>query len=144
AETMVSRTSLTVGVPGNDNCVILASEGRDAVSIRGITVQVGRFPSRFSAEAGPKQLTLASDDLDDLQQVLGFAPLSGVVTLIPLRAAGLPMGVLMVESPARLPAEHTSAMASVAASAALALTDIRLTEDLRRDIAERRVLEGLQ
>jgi GGDEF domain-containing protein len=142
ATTAVTRSILSVGQPGGAEFVVLASQGHQADLVRGVTVHLSRVPARYRLADSTRQLMLDATALGELEQALGFAPHPGTVTLTPLRARSAPIGGLVVESPGRLPAECADGLTALAAEAALAFENLRLTEDLRRDIAERQALEG--
>jgi diguanylate cyclase (GGDEF)-like protein len=141
SETPVSRVSVTAGYPGSDEQVVLASEGQHAEKVHGLTVHMNRVPTKYRVAQATRQVVMDTAALTDLEAALGVPLHPGMATLTPLNTATASIGLLVVESPRQLPAECSDGLETLGAEVALALENVRLTEDLLHDIAQRTALE---
>jgi len=130
ADTEVTR--ITILLREGDLNTVAGSEGIDAELATGKAFRMDQIPPRYNARGQKRQFVIEASEQSAIAAFQGFPPHVGVVSLTPLIVKQQPVGMLMVESPAPLPAESADAVATLASEVALALDSARLTEDLRQ------------
>ncbi|MBV8719244.1 MAG: EAL domain-containing protein [Chloroflexi bacterium] len=135
AATGLTRVSLSL-VDG-DSFEVVASMGLDSNVASGTRKLLSTLPERartYGRET--RTLRVDADTAAELEFALGFKPHSGTLTLTPLLIRNDFVGLLVVETPARLATEYTTGLTALCAEVALALQSTRLTANLQRQARE--------
>lgn len=138
----LTRVSLSVAIPDTSELTVVSSEGSEAEHAFGRSIDLRRVPPPFQLSRTTRQIVVDVEGAAHLGKALGFRTHPGIVVATPLRSREQLLGVLVIETPKKLPEEFADAINTLAAESGLALETMRLTEHLRHDIAKREALEG--
>ena len=145
-QTQLTRAALAIS--NSTGGVSVTAAGVGAELANHATVDLARIPPAFQVSAGSGQLAFDNSTAAELERALGFRLHPGVTTITALNTQDTLLGMLITETPKKLPSETAQSLATLASELALALDRVRLTNDLlrltdelRQDIVRREALE---